>query len=117
MTQGSGQPVQFGVDPAQVAAVAQQCQTTADEVAAQLGILKNYVLDLETQWHGIASQTFQALMTDWDIYASMLNQALTGIGQGLAGNWHNYTGSEQASIHSLQTVNGSLPGTPCATIS
>jgi WXG100 family type VII secretion target len=117
MTVAPGGPVQFGVDPEQVAAVAQQCQNTADEISSQLSALKNYVMDLEAQWHGIAAQTFQALMTDWDIYASMLNQSLVGIGQGLQGNWHNYRGSEDANIASLQKVNGSLPGTPGATIS
>jgi hypothetical protein len=44
----------------------------------------------------------------------MLNQALTGIGDGLRGNWVNYTASEESAVGNLRAVNGSLPGAPGA---
>jgi WXG100 family type VII secretion target len=102
----------YKVLPADVAAAAQNCDSTAQEVYVQLQALKSYVMDLESQWLGVASQTFNNLMTDWDIYANMLNQALTGIGDGLRGNWTNYTTSEETAISNLKQVNGSLPSAP-----
>jgi WXG100 family type VII secretion target len=104
----------YRVTPAEIQTAAQQCNTTAQEVQGQLGALKAYVMNLETEWLGVASQTFNALMTDWDIYASMLNQALIGISNGLNGNWANYTDSESRNIANLQQVNGALPGNPGA---
>lgn len=113
MSSGSG--VTFGVAPEDVHAVADQCQATADEIAAQLSSLKTYVGNLETQWSGQAPATFNTLMADWDIYASMLHQALTGIGQGLHTNGWNYAQSELADANSPQQVNAALPGAPAAT--
>jgi WXG100 family type VII secretion target len=100
-----------------IASVAALAQTTSEEVSGQLTQLQAYVYDLGAQWLGPASSTFQALMADFQAYANLLNNALYGISEGLQGNWQNYSQAEQGNVSSLQTVNGSLPGTPGATIS
>jgi WXG100 family type VII secretion target len=109
--------VTYQATPGHIKHVGDECMRTADEISGQLAQLKSYVMDLEARWKGIAAQQFSALMTDFDIYGSMLHQALTGIGEGLYGTWRNYSDSEEQNIASLQTVNGSLPGAPGATIS
>jgi WXG100 family type VII secretion target len=100
----------FTVTPADVIAAANSARNTAANIAEQLGALKSYVVSLEAEWKGIAAGTFSALMADYDIYAQMLNQALTGISDGLNGNYVNYSESEQQNINNLQAVNGVLPG-------
>jgi uncharacterized protein YukE len=97
-----------------VAHAAHGCTTTAAEIAHQLQTLKTYVIDLRTFWHGVSAQTFEALMIDWDVYAGMLHQALLGIGDGLRGNWVNYSQSEADNIRNLKQVEGALPGAPNA---
>jgi WXG100 family type VII secretion target len=101
---------QFAVTPQYVQAAAQSANTTAENISTQLSALKSYVVSLEGQWKGIAASTFSSLMADYDIYAQMLNQALTGIGSGLQGNYVNYTQSEEQNISNLQAVNGVIPG-------
>jgi len=100
----------FKVGPEDLAQSATNCDNTAEELGTQLNALKAWVEDLETQWLGIASQTFSALMNDYQIYSTMLQNALTDIGSGLRGNYVNYTGAEQTNISNLQKVNGELPG-------
>jgi WXG100 family type VII secretion target len=100
----------FSVTPADVSAAANSARNTAANITEQLGTLKSYVVSLEAEWKGIAAGTFSALMTDYDIYAQMLNQVLTGISDGLNGNFVNYSESEQQNISNLQSINGVLPG-------
>jgi uncharacterized protein YukE len=61
-------------------------------------------------WQGVASGTFQVLMHDFDVFAEMLNQALTDIAQGLNGNYVNYASTEEEIVKGLRSVNGSIPG-------
>jgi WXG100 family type VII secretion target len=101
---------QFQVTPDYIAAAAKSADMTADSITQQLNSLKSYVAALEEQWKGIAAGAFTSLMADYDIYAQMLNQALTDIASGLRGNYVNYTQSEEQNIANLQAVNGSIPG-------
>jgi WXG100 family type VII secretion target len=102
--------MEFGVTPEYIQAAANSTNATAENIAEQLSDLKSYVVWLESQWKGIAAQTFSALMTDYDIYSQMLNQALVDIASGLQGNYVNYSQSEEQNISNLKTVNGSIPG-------
>jgi WXG100 family type VII secretion target len=104
----------FRVTPADITAAAHTCEATAQEIYAQIQVLRAYVMELETEWGGIAAQTFNVLMADFDTYSNLLNQALQGISNGLNGNWANYTSSEETNIANLQKVHGSLPGSPGA---
>jgi WXG100 family type VII secretion target len=101
---------QFAVTPQQVQAAAQSANATADNIDQQLTTLKNYVVSLEEQWKGMAAGAFTSLMADYDIYAQMLHQALTGIASGLQGNYVNYSQSEERNISNLQAVSGAIPG-------
>lgn len=101
---------QFTVTPEQVQAAAQSANATAENIEQQLTALKNYVVSLEGQWKGMAAGAFTSLMADYDIYAQMLHQALTGIGSGLQGNYVNYSQSEEQNITNLQSVGGTIPG-------
>jgi WXG100 family type VII secretion target len=102
--------MQFTVTPQYLADAASSCQNTASEIAAQLQALKAKVYAIEATYHGVAADTFQALMTDYDVFSNMLNQALVDIGSGLQGNQVNYTQTEQANINSLVSINGDIPG-------
>jgi WXG100 family type VII secretion target len=102
--------VDFRVLPEDVATAAVNCDSTASELQVQLASLKAYVVSLEGQWLGIASQTFAELMADYDAFSTMLNDALTDIGSGLRGNFVNYTDAESSNIGNLQAVHGEIPG-------
>jgi WXG100 family type VII secretion target len=101
----------FQVTPEYVASAAAACQSTAQEIQEQLGALKNYIVSMEDAWQGIAANTFQELMAQYNTYSSMLYNALTDIGQGLQGNYINYTAEEQANINTIQSIATSLQGT------
>jgi uncharacterized protein YukE len=100
----------FKLTPEIINTGAVACDNTAQHVSEQLGQLKNYVSMLQTEYKGIAADTFGILMTDFDIYAGMLNLALTGIGSGLRGNYINYSISEEEAIKSLVGIDGDIPG-------
>jgi WXG100 family type VII secretion target len=100
----------FRVTAADIQAASTATQQTAEEVQSDLNDLRRYVQDVEATWQGVASNTFQLLMHDFDVYAAMLNQALTDIASGLSGNYVNYAGTEEQIIKGLQSVNGSIPG-------
>lgn len=101
----------YQVTPHALQAASVSCTTTADEVWQQLASLRNYVVALEGKWNGMAQDTFQALMTDYDVYARMLNDALRDISLGLQGNQVNYTDTEQQNINNLKPIEGDLmPG-------
>lgn len=100
----------FKVTPAEISTAAANCDSTATELAAQLDSLRQYVMGLEAEWQGIAAQTFTSLMADYQIYSTMLHNALTDIASGLRGNYVNYTDSEDTNIANLQQVGGEIPG-------
>ncbi|MFI5935017.1 WXG100 family type VII secretion target [Actinoplanes sp. NPDC051494] len=98
------------VTPEMVASAAGSCDSTALEIEGELANLKAYVVQLQAVWHGVASGQFDILMHDFDVFGRMLHDALTDIGSGLRGNFHNYVDAEQANINSLIAVNGDIPG-------
>jgi WXG100 family type VII secretion target len=99
----------FQVTPEYVANAATSCDTTASEVQDQLATLRAYVVNMEDWWQGFASNTFQSLMTEYDVCSAVLNNALTGIGNGLRGNWSNYTENEQQNAANINTIQTGLP--------
>jgi WXG100 family type VII secretion target len=101
----------FHVTPELVRQAAGDCTGTAYEIDAQLGALRSYVVSLEGVWRGIAQDTFQELMHDYDVYARMMHDALTDIATGLTTNEFHYTDTEAANIRNLQSVDGApMPG-------
>jgi WXG100 family type VII secretion target len=101
----------FQVTPEYVSNAAASCQSTAQEIQDQLGALKNYIVQMEDAWQGIAANTFQELMAQYNTYSTMLHNALTDIGQGLQGNYVNYAAEEHANITTIQSIATSLEGT------
>jgi WXG100 family type VII secretion target len=97
-----------------ISAAATSCTNTASQIDGQLAQLKSYVQGLQAQWHGVASDTFAAMMVDYDTYGRMLHDSLVDIGSGLQGNFVNYESTEDANIKSLVSVNGAIPGSPGA---
>ncbi|RKR89421.1 WXG100 family type VII secretion target [Micromonospora pisi] len=103
----------FNVTPEMVHSASVSCNQTAEEIARQLSALRTYVVSLEGNWRGIAQDTFQELMNDYDVYSRMMHDALTDISLGLQGNQVNYTDAEMQNIRNLQPVDGQLmPGQP-----
>jgi len=96
--------------PEYIANASADCNNTAADIDARLAELKTFVMSLEEVWHGMASGSFNNLMTDYDVYGRMLHDALVDIGSGLQGNFVNYTQTETANINSLVAVNGEIPG-------
>jgi WXG100 family type VII secretion target len=100
----------YQVTTAEVQAAAVATQNTADEVHAELNSLRAYVESVQETWHGVSSNTFGTLMTDFNLFATMLVNSLHDISSGLNGNYVNYTETEAANKANLQTVNGQIPG-------
>ncbi|MFK0156987.1 WXG100 family type VII secretion target [Streptomyces sp. NPDC090499] len=98
----------FKVTPEQISMAAAACDSKAGEIDGQLSNLKNYVANMEASWQGIAQDTFQALMQEYDIYSRMLHDALTDIAGGLRGNYVNYGDAEQQNINSINTIEAGL---------
>lgn len=106
MTDSTG----YGVTPHDLEQASANVNQTAESISSQLSDIRGLVVQLEDQWRGVASNTFNALMADYDAYAKMLNQALTDIASGLHRTYVNYTISENDNISNLQSVSGSIPG-------
>jgi WXG100 family type VII secretion target len=100
----------INITPQMLADANKNCTTTAGNIDHQLAGLRSYVSDLAGQWLGVSSQQYQSMMTDYDTYGRMLHDALTGIADGLQGNFHNYTTTETSNEATLVAVNGSIPG-------
>ncbi|GAB7042510.1 MULTISPECIES: WXG100 family type VII secretion target [Catenuloplanes] len=100
----------FEVTPEYVADAAANCTTSATEIEAQLQVTRNYVISLRDEYEGVAALNFDALMADFDAFGVMLHNALINIGDGLRGNFNNYTTVEEFATTNLVEVNGEIPG-------
>lgn len=96
------------VTPEDVSNASVSCSRTAGNIQEQLGQLKAYVGQMEGIWGGVAANTFQDLMLNYDTYSSMLYNALMDISSGLNGNYVNYTQGETANVNSINNVNNAL---------
>lgn len=112
----SAQPTQpggtsgFRVTPEEVQNASTQVDSSAAEIQQQLDALKSYVRsNVEAYWQGSAHQAFDVYMQEWDVYANMLHQALTGIAQGLRGTYVNYTDSENSAMQKIGQLQSELP--------
>jgi WXG100 family type VII secretion target len=101
--------VTYHVTPEYLAAAAGNTSNTAAEIDIILAQIRAYVVNIEAAWQGIAQQTFQTLMSEYDIYAKMLHDSLVDISSGLQGTYVNYTESEQTNISNLKSLDASLP--------
>jgi WXG100 family type VII secretion target len=104
-----GRPMAFKVTPEYLTMAATSCDSTAGEIQGQLAALKTYVVNMEAYWGGIAAGTFQGLMAEYDLCSAALNDALTGIANGLRGNWGNYTANEQGNLTMINNIQAGLP--------
>ncbi|MFG2525149.1 WXG100 family type VII secretion target [Streptomyces sp. NPDC048527] len=98
----------FKAPPEMISAAASSCDTVAGDVDSQLAGLKSYVVGLEAWWQGIAQNTFQELMQEYDTYSQMLHNALTDIASGLRGNYVNYSDTEQQNINTITNIQQNL---------
>ncbi|HEY3505730.1 MAG TPA: WXG100 family type VII secretion target [Actinocatenispora sp.] len=103
---------QYNVTPQYVATAASDCDTTAQDVQTQLGLLRTYVEGLGATWLGVSSAQFAEMMTNFQVYSVALHDALVDIGQGLRGNYVNYVNSEADNLKSLVGIDGNLVDTP-----
>ena len=101
--------VTYRVTPEYLSNAATSTDNTAAEIDAVLAQIRSYVVNLEASWQGIAHNTFQTLMAEYDNYAKMLHDSLTDIASGLRGNYVNYTESEQTNISNLTSLDAALP--------
>ncbi|WP_438306678.1 WXG100 family type VII secretion target (plasmid) [Streptomyces sp. HUAS TT11] len=99
--------VLYHTTPADLKTKATDIRNTEQTVQAELDALKNYVIGLEAKWKGVASNTFQELMQEWERYAAQLQNALLAIANGLNGTADNYLGSEHSNVANVNRV--SLP--------
>ncbi|GAA4215781.1 WXG100 family type VII secretion target [Actinocatenispora rupis] len=103
---------QYNVTPQYVANAATDCDTTAQDVQTQLGLLRTYVEGLGASWLGVSATQFAEMMTNFQVYSVALHDALVDIGQGLRGNYVNYVNSEADNLRGLVGIDGNLVDTP-----
>jgi WXG100 family type VII secretion target len=109
-TQAGGATSGFRVTPEEVQVASVQVANTANTIKEQLDALKSYVLgSVPNYWQGDAHQAFDIYMAEWDGYANMLHEALTGIAQGLSGTYVNYSQSEQSAMQKITQLQNELP--------
>ncbi|MCD0484782.1 WXG100 family type VII secretion target [Streptacidiphilus sp. ASG 303] len=94
----------YKVTIAEVSQGAASCTQTAATVQSHLAELKTYVLGLEADWQGSASNQFQHLMATYDAAAQLLHTALTQIAGGLGGTALNYETAERSAQQHIGTV-------------
>lgn len=80
----------FRVTPAELLSLSQQAHGTAGRIESELATLRSRVVPIGASWDGAAQARFQALYDDWSRSAQGLQEALTGLGQLLAGAGHTY---------------------------
>ncbi len=85
------------------------CLNTAGSIESQLAHIRNAVAELAGSWLGVSSKRYQDLMEDYDAYGVIMNNALHGIGDGLMGNFHNYTTAESTNVAGIEVVHDNLP--------
>jgi|GEM_PF-1512605 WXG100 family type VII secretion target len=102
----------YNVTPQYVATAASDCDTTAQDVRAQLSALQSYVEGLGATWLGVSAVQFAEMMNNFHVYSVALHDALVDIGQGLRGNYVNYVNSEADNLKSLVAIDGNIVATP-----
>ncbi len=98
----------FKATPEMISTAAGSCDSVAGELDSQLAGLKAYVVGMEAWWQGIAQNTFQELMQEYDTYSQMLHNALTDIASGLRGNYVNYSDTEQQNVTTITNIQSNL---------
>ncbi|MFK4222307.1 WXG100 family type VII secretion target [Streptomyces sp. NPDC019890] len=101
--------VEYNVTLFDLQAAASDTHLTAHDVAVWLQELRTYVTALQNEWQGLAANEFQDLMVLWGTHSARLNEALTAIGDGLMGNYHNYDNSEVANHQNMASIKTNLP--------
>jgi WXG100 family type VII secretion target len=87
------------------------CQQGAETISGLLGALKNYILGLEGLWGGIAANTFQDMMAQYQADSIQITTALAEIGDKLMANYNNIITTEEANVRTVSSVQNSLPST------
>jgi WXG100 family type VII secretion target len=101
--------VTYHVTPEYLSNAVTNTDNTAAEIDVILTQIRLWVGGLGASWQGVAQQTFQTLMAEYDIYAKMLHESLVDIAAGLRGNYVNYTESEQTNVTNLKSLDATLP--------
>lgn len=94
----------YRVTPATLQDAAAYVQGQSQQIADELSSLGQYVQSLGECWQGPAQQAFETLMIDYNAYAAMLNDALSGISRGMHGNNLNYVDAEQTALNNLGRI-------------
>jgi WXG100 family type VII secretion target len=104
-TMGPG-PAMIGykVTPEELAAAASYVDVRATDIEAKIAALGAYVNGLSVYWQGPAHGSFETLMADYRIYATMLQNALTDVASGLNGNYVNYSEAEATNLRNIVKV-------------
>lgn len=79
-----------------------------DAIQGQLAGLLQRLDPLMASWQGGAATSFHALKDRWHENATRLNQALRGIGEGLAQSQRTYRSSEEANEQDFAGITGHL---------
>jgi WXG100 family type VII secretion target len=95
----------YRVTPGDLSAAGSYVATQAADIEAKISALRTYVLSLSNYWGGPAHGQFENLMTDYNIYAAMLHNALTEIAAGLHSNSQNYSVTEDTNVGNIIKIN------------
>ncbi|MFC0527169.1 WXG100 family type VII secretion target [Phytohabitans kaempferiae] len=97
------------ITPQMLLEASQSCADTAAQLEARLAVLRRDVDDLATFWLGPGSRAYKETMEEYDHCGQMLNDALTGISEGLTRNAGNYAGADESTVQGMPDFTGLPP--------
>lgn len=103
----------YKITPEALMAAAIACVDTNEDIQGQLANLRNYVINLQLRWRGMAANAFALLMADYDRHARMLGQALADPNDSIASALRHtamvYEETENANVSHITQTGGYLP--------
>jgi WXG100 family type VII secretion target len=98
----------FGTELPTMQQASQHVANVNQQIQGQLRDLMGRLEPLAGAWQGQAAASFQDLHRRWQENATRLNQALQGIGEGLAQSHQNYHTQEAGISHDITRVGTNL---------
>ena len=85
----------YEVDSAQVAQASGAVRASTAAIRAEVGAMMRHLTELQSVWRGGAATAFGAVMADWSVTQSRVEESLDGITAALATAAASYADTEQ----------------------
>jgi WXG100 family type VII secretion target len=96
----------WSITPAALSKARADSAATAESISTQLDQLTRYVDDLVGEWLGVASGQFAGLMTDYNVHAQNIQNALNTIATTLGTNHDAAVDTEQENVRLVTPAGG-----------